>query len=72
MGAPSNWDVGVEDLKALLDAKADFRLIDVREDHEVESCSVGGELIHLASLTQRLGEDQNIGKQNGPIHGKPL
>ena len=50
MGAQSNWDVGVEDLKALLDAKADFRLIDVREAHEVEICSLGGELIPLASL----------------------
>ena len=56
MEAQSNWDVSVEELKGLMDEKADFRLIDVREAHEVEICSLGGELIPLASLPQRLGE----------------
>jgi len=56
MEAQSNWDVSVEELKGLQDEQADFRLIDVREAHEVEICSLGGELIPLASLPQRLGE----------------
>ena len=50
------WDISVEDLKALRDAGTDFVLIDVREPHEVEICELGGEGIPLGSLPQRLGD----------------
>ena len=56
MAAQSDWDISVDDLKGLLDEKADFRLIDVREAHEAEICTLGGELIPLGSLLQRIGE----------------
>ena len=56
MSAQSDWDISVEDLKALLDEKANFQLIDVREPHEAEICALGGELMPLSGLAQRIGE----------------
>ena len=56
MSAQSDWDISVEDLKALLDEKADFQLIDVREPHEAEICALGGELMPMGDLAQRIGE----------------
>jgi molybdopterin/thiamine biosynthesis adenylyltransferase/rhodanese-related sulfurtransferase len=38
-------EVTVQELKALIDSKADFQLIDVREPHEFDICDLGGELI---------------------------
>ena len=35
MAAQSDWDISVEDLKGLLDAQTEFRLIDVREPSEL-------------------------------------
>ena len=56
MDKQTDWDISVEELKALRDRAADFRLIDVRETHEFEICNLGGELIPLATLAQRLGD----------------
>ena len=56
MAAQSDWDISVEDLKGLLDAQTEFRLIDVREPHEAEICTLGGDLIPLGELAQRIGE----------------
>lgn len=39
-------EVTVSDLKKLKDNKADFQLIDVREEHELEICEIGG--LHIA------------------------
>lgn len=39
-------EVTVSELKKLKDNKADFQLIDVREEHELEICEIGG--LHIA------------------------
>lgn len=38
-------EITVQELKQLIDSKADFQLIDVREPHEFDICEIGGELI---------------------------
>jgi adenylyltransferase/sulfurtransferase len=40
----------VQELKKLIDAKADFQLIDVREPHEWDICHLNGELIPQAEI----------------------
>jgi len=52
----TEWDVSVEQLKQMLDDGADFVLVDVREHHEVEICEIGGTVIPLGSLGERMGE----------------
>jgi len=42
------------ELKALMDQKADFQLIDVREPHEYEICNLGGQLISLSEIPNSL------------------
>ncbi len=39
-------EVTVSELKKLKDSATDFQLIDVREEHELEICEIGG--IHIA------------------------
>lgn len=43
-------EVSVQELKALIDSKADFQLIDVREPHEYQIANLGGELIPLGQV----------------------
>ncbi|GHM99036.1 hypothetical protein WSM22_05260 [Cytophagales bacterium WSM2-2] len=43
-------EITVQELKKLLDTKADFQLIDVREPHEYEICNLGAELIPQAEI----------------------
>jgi adenylyltransferase/sulfurtransferase len=43
-------EVTVQELKALIDSKADFQLIDVREPHEYQIANLGAELIPLAQV----------------------
>lgn len=47
-------EVTVDELKSMMDSKADFQLIDVREPHEYDSCNLGGELIPMAELPHNL------------------
>lgn len=56
MSQQSPWDMSVEDLKQLLDDEAEFVLIDVREEREFEICNLGGDLIPLGALPERIGE----------------
>ena len=56
MAQQSEWDISVEDLKKLRDDGADFLLIDVREEREYAVGHIGGQLIPLATLPDRLGE----------------
>jgi rhodanese-related sulfurtransferase len=42
------------ELKKLKDTGADFQLIDVREDHEVEICEMGGEHIAMGTVMDHL------------------
>lgn len=52
----SDWDISVEDLKALLDEGADFFLLDVREPHEVAAATLGGTNIPLANVAASLDD----------------
>jgi molybdopterin/thiamine biosynthesis adenylyltransferase/rhodanese-related sulfurtransferase len=74
-----NWDmkeITVQELKALIDSKADFQLIDVREPHEYDICNIGGELIPMADLphqVDQLSKDKKVvvhcrsGKRSGDM-----
>lgn len=54
MAQQCDWDISVEDLKALLDGKATFHLIDVREEREYEVSNLGAELIPLGVVPERI------------------
>jgi adenylyltransferase/sulfurtransferase len=56
MSKQSDWDITVEDLKKLREDGAGFVLIDVRESHEREICEIGGDLIPLGTLAERIDE----------------
>lgn len=49
-------EISVHELKKLIDEKADFQLIDVREPSEFEMANIGGKLIPLASVPDHLDE----------------
>ena len=49
-------EVTVQELKKLLDSKADFQLIDVREPHEFDICNLNAELIPQAEIPHRVEE----------------
>lgn len=47
-------ELTVRELKAMMDDKADFQLIDVREPHEYDICNLGGELIPQSEVPQNV------------------
>ena len=47
-------EITVSELKGLKDKKADFQLIDVREEHELEICAIGGEHIPMGDVMDNL------------------
>ena len=49
-------EVSVAELKKLIDADADFQLVDVREAYEYDIANLGGELIPLSKVAERAGE----------------
>lgn len=49
-------EVTVQELKKLIDAKADFQLVDVREEHEFDEANLNGLLIPLGDILDRAGE----------------
>jgi phosphosulfolactate synthase len=49
-------ELTVEELKQKMDAKEDFQLIDVREDWEVEVCTLGGTHIPMGDILGRVDE----------------
>src|SRR5438045_1418166 len=49
-------EIQVEDLKRRLDAKEDLFVLDVREPHEYQICNIGGYLITLNDLPERVSE----------------
>ncbi|MDX2001206.1 MAG: rhodanese-like domain-containing protein [Chitinophagales bacterium] len=56
-------EITVQELKQLQDSKADFQLIDVREEHEYDMANLGGELIPLATVPQavdRIARDKQV------------
>ena len=52
----TEWDISAEALKRLKDSHADMLLIDVREQGEYETCNIGGQLIPLGSLADKLDQ----------------
>lgn len=48
--------ITVKELKNLLDQGRDVQIIDIREIHEVDSGTIGGTHIPMASLMERLDE----------------
>lgn len=49
-------EITVIELKKLMDDKADFQLIDVREEHEFEEANLNGQLIPMGEVMDRLEE----------------
>src|ERR1700678_2850890 len=49
-------EIQVEEWKRRLDGKEDFVLLDVREPHEYQICNLGGKLIPLNDLPNRINE----------------
>ena len=47
-------EITVSELKALRDNNADHQLIDVREEHELEICQIGGEHIPMGDVMDNL------------------
>jgi adenylyltransferase/sulfurtransferase len=46
----------VEELKSMMDEKKEFQLIDVREKSEKDYADIGGALIPMGTILQRVGE----------------
>jgi sulfur-carrier protein adenylyltransferase/sulfurtransferase len=47
-------EITVQELKALMDNKEDFQLIDVREQHEVDAANINGEHIPMGQVMNHL------------------
>lgn len=47
-------ELSVQELKELIDSKADFQLIDVREPAEYDEANLGGELIPLQTIPNNI------------------
>src|SRR5258708_35881898 len=69
-------EVTVQELKRLIDSKADIQLIDVREPHEYDICNLEGELIPMSEVphhTDQIAKDKQVivhcrsGRRNGDI-----
>jgi rhodanese-related sulfurtransferase len=52
----SAWDISVEQLEHMRASGDDFVLLDVREPNEVSVCEIGGQLIPLGVLGERMSE----------------
>jgi molybdopterin/thiamine biosynthesis adenylyltransferase/rhodanese-related sulfurtransferase len=53
-------EITVQELKQMIDDKADFQLIDVREPYEYDICNIGGELIPMADVPHQTDQiDRN-------------
>jgi sulfur-carrier protein adenylyltransferase/sulfurtransferase len=69
-------EVTVQELKKLMDSKADFQLIDVREPHEYDICNLEGELIPMSDIpgnVDKIAKDKQVvlhcrsGKRSGDM-----
>lgn len=49
-------EISATELKKLIDDKADFQLIDVREDYEFDEMNINGLLIPMGEVMDRAGE----------------
>jgi len=56
-------EITVQELKSMMDNNENFQLIDVREPHEVEISSIGGEMIPMGSIpnnTDKISRDKKV------------
>lgn len=49
-------EITASELKKLIDTKADFQLIDVREEHEFDEANINGLLIPMGEALDRASE----------------
>lgn len=49
-------EITVTELKKLIDEKANFQLIDVREEHEFDEANLNGQLIPMGEVMTRVEE----------------
>jgi len=49
-------EISAKELKELIDNKADFTLIDVREEYEYDDANLKGHLIPMGEVAERLSE----------------
>jgi adenylyltransferase/sulfurtransferase len=49
-------EVNVHELKKMLEEKEDFQLVDVREPREHEYCNIGGDLIPMGTILNRIDQ----------------
>ncbi|MEO6303561.1 MAG: rhodanese-like domain-containing protein [Bacteroidia bacterium] len=49
-------EITVTELNNLKNNKADFQLIDVREEHEIDICEIGGEHIPMGDVMDNLNK----------------
>ncbi|HEV7231684.1 MAG TPA: rhodanese-like domain-containing protein [Bacteroidia bacterium] len=49
-------EIDVKQLKAMMDSKEDFQLIDVREPHEIEIVTIGGEAIPMGDVMNHVDQ----------------
>lgn len=61
-------EISVQDLKAKMDNKEDFVLIDVREKHEYDEFNIGGKLIPLGEIMGALGDLEDIKGKEVIVH----
>ncbi len=51
------------ELKAMQDAKENFQLIDIREEHEYDICNIGGDLIPMGDImdsADKIAKDKKV------------
>jgi adenylyltransferase/sulfurtransferase len=56
-------EITVQELKALIEEKAGFQLIDVREPHEFDEVNLNGELIPMGDVMdniERIARDKQV------------
>ena len=63
-----NSDITAAELKELLENNTPINLIDVREDYEFEADNLGGNLIPLGELPDRIDEIEKLRDEEIFIH----
>ncbi len=63
-----NFDISVEELKKLLESGEPIQLIDVREEYEYEADNLGGQLIPLGEIPDRMEEFEALKGKDIYIH----
>ncbi|MCE3227247.1 MAG: naoX [Bacteroidetes bacterium] len=56
-------EVTVQELKKLIDTKADYQLIDVREEYEFDEVNINGELIPMGEVmdnVEKISKDKQV------------